>query len=266
MNREVSVSSENFGNEINPNRTVAGKWKWVSRGLTLKLGAITLSSLALLAVSALAVVNAQTLWRSNIGYWIGAGFFAALVIDFMGRSMCIAAPVAQSTRASIAASIGCQFAAIIAFVAAVLMIQELDLPARLLIGALLAGFAHTLAALFFVVFARNIAVSLDRVDLASTPLAVLFLFGGSLSTSMVVVLSLGVLLMCPCMWWFVYVPIAVMQQTWQANGLPEHWLWPFVRLVPALLVGLLYWVPVYRYARLLRQLRSAVDQRASQFE
>ncbi len=51
-----------------------------------------------------------------------------------------------------------------------------------------------------------------------------------------------------------------------SHGLPEHWLWPFVRLVPALLVGLLYWVPVYRYARLLWQLRSAVDQRASQFE
>ena len=245
---------------LNTRRDTAVRWKWVSRGLILKLVAICLSALMLLSVSALAVANPQALLTSRVGYALGAGFFAALIFDLTGRSLCSVAPVTTPTHATIAASIGCQLAAIIVFVTTLVSIPELELLARILIGVILAGCAHALAAVFFVMFARNIAIHLGRDDLALSPISVLFLFGGGFSTSTIIIVVLFVLLLCPCMWWLIYIALAFLQKGWQEYGLPEALLWPMVRLVPVLCFGLLYFVPLYRYGRLLLQLRSAANQ------
>ncbi len=235
------------------------KWNWVSRGLSLKLGALTLSALIVVAIGVLVVVNPQTLSTSSVGYWFLAGFFVALIIDFTGRSLCGVAPLTQSARAWIVASIGCQFCAIVAFVTVLLTIPEIALPARISLGILLAGMAHSLAAFFFVLFARRIAVSFGRNDLAFTPAAVFFLFGSSISTSMIVMLVLGVLLLCPCVWWYLFIAIGVVQRGWIEYGLPENLVWPLTRLIPTLLVAVLFGIPVFGYARMLLQLRKAID-------
>jgi len=89
---------------------------------------------------------------------------------------------------------------------------------------------------------------------------VLFLFGGTSAMSMTIAVILVVLL--PCMW--VVFPVApwALQAGWQEYGLPQALLWPLVRLVPILFFGLLYFGQLYRYGRLLLQLRRAVNQRA----
>ncbi|MCY2979582.1 MAG: hypothetical protein NTU79_13030 [Planctomycetota bacterium] len=226
---------------LNTGRDTALQWNWVSRGLMLKLVAIGLSSLMLSIIGALALVEPQALLTSSVGYTLGAGFFAALTFDFTGRLLCSVAPVTSPTRATIAGSIGCQLAAIIVFVTALLPISEQELPARILLGIVLAGCAHALAAVFFVVFACNVAAYLGRDDLALSPILVLFLFGGTSAMYMTIVVILVVLLSCPCIWFL--------------------FIWPLTRPVPILFLGLLYFGPLYCYGRLLLQLRRAVNQR-----
>ena len=242
---------------LNTGLDTALQWNWVSRGLMLKLVAISLSSLMLSIIGALA--EPQALLTSSVGYTLGAGFFAALTFDFTGRLLCSVAPVTSPMRATIAGSIGCQLAAIIVFVTTLVTIPELELPARILIGILLAGCAHALAAVFFVMFARNVAVYLGRDDLALSPILVLFLFGGTSAMSMTIAVILVVLF--PCMWVVILVALMALQAGWQEYGLPQALLWPLVRLVPILFFGLLYFGPLYRYGRLLLQLRRAVNQR-----
>jgi hypothetical protein len=128
----------------------------------LKLLAIGLSALTLSIIGALALVEPQALLTSSVGYTLGAGFFAALTFDFTGRLLCSVAPVTSPMSATIAGSIGCQLAAIIVFVT-MLTVRELELPVRILIGILPAGCAHALAAVFFVMFARNVAVYLGAM-------------------------------------------------------------------------------------------------------
>ncbi len=258
------MSNETPATGLNTGRATAVQWNWVSRGLSLKLVAIRLSGLMFLIVSALAVANPQALLTSGVGYKLGAGFLAALTFDFAGRLLCSVVPVTQATRATIAGSIGCQLAAIILFVTTLVSIPELELPVRILIGILLAGCAHVLAAVFFVMFARNIAVYLERDDLALRPIRVLFVFGGNFSASTIIIVILFLLLLCPCTWYLIYLGFAFVQMGWRAYGLPEALLWPLVRLVPVLSFSLLYLGPLYRYGRLLLQLRSAVNQRASE--
>lgn len=225
----------------------------------LKLVAIGLSALTLSIIGALALVEPQALLTSSVGYTLGAGFFAALTFDFTGRLLCSVAPVTSPMRATIAGSIGCQLAAIIVFVATLVLISELELPERILLGIVLAGCAHALAAVFFVVFACNVAAYLGRDDLALSPILVLFLFGGTSAISMTIAVILVVLL--PCMGVFFPVAPWALQAGWQEYGLPQALLWPLVRLVPILFFGLLYFGQLYRYGRLLLQLRRAVNQR-----
>lgn len=243
---------------LNTVRDTALQWNWVSRGLMLKLVAIGLSAIMLSIIGALALVEPQALLTSSVGYTLGAGFFAALTFDFSGRLLCSVAPVTSPMSATIAGSIGCQLAAIIVFVTMLVTIPELELPARILIGILLAGCAHALAAVFFVMFARNVAAYLGRDDLALSPILVLFLFGGTSAMSMTIAVILVVLFfLTPCMWGVLFY----LQSGWQEYGLPQALLWPLVRLVPILFFGLLYFGPLYRYGRLLLQLRRAVNQR-----
>ncbi len=237
-----------------------GKWKWLNRGLLLKLVAIGLLAFLFLLASVLVVAHPQSLLNSRVGYSLGAVLFTTLVLDVASAAFCFVAPITKPMRLAIAGTIGCQIASLIVFITALATISELDLPARIFVGGVLAGCVRALAAMFFVVFIRNIAIHVGRDDLAFSPISVLLLSGGALSTTTIIVVIMFVLLLCPCMWWLIYAVLAAVQQGWQQYGLPETLLGPTIRLVPVLCLGLLFFGPLYRYGRLLSQLRTAIDQ------
>lgn len=222
-----------------------------------------LSALLFFILSALAVMNPEILWIPVVGKSIGAGYFAALLLDFAGRSFCVMAPMETAPRASIAASIASQFAAIVVFVTPLVTVPELDLSQRVLIGVLMAGAAHALAAFFFIMFARSLALHLGRQDLGLAPVGVLFLFGGSFTTTAIVVPIALALLLCPCLWWLFYPFAAMFVRSWEQAGLPVSLLYALVRLVPVFLLGWLYSMPLSRYGWLLANLRSAIIHRNS---
>lgn len=193
-----------------------------------------------------------------------AFFLVVLLLDFTGRTLCMATSVTRHSRAAVCGSIGCQLAAIILLVTPLFALPELPIPARLLTGFLLAGCVQALAAILFMLYARDIAISLGRPDLARSPMRVLCFFGaasGSFTTASVVLGALLVfVLICPCLWWLVYVGLAVLEQSWRQSPLPIAMLWPLVRLVPILLVSLLFFLPLYRYGQLIWQLVNAIDR------
>lgn len=241
------------------------RWAWVSWGFKLKLIALSLLIFMLLAIAGAAVVVPRTLILPNVNYAAVACFLPVLLLDFAGQLLCMATPVAHHSRAAAGGSIGCQLTAIILLVAPLFTLPELSITVRLLTGFLLAGCAQALVAILFMLYARDMSISLGRPDLAGSPKQVLWFFGlasGSFTTASVVLVTLLVIvLICPCLWWLVYVGLAVLEQSWRRSPLPMALLWPLVRLVPILLVSLVLYLPLYRYGKLLWQLGNAVDRR-----
>lgn len=235
-------------------------WLWVRRGLKLKLVAVELLALLGLAVGATAVAAPQWLALPAAQYVAVALFSSALACDVVGRSLCLNVPLAPRTRYVAAASIGCQAAAIVVLIVPLFAVPELPVAMRLVTGLLLAGVAQSIAAVLFMIFARSMAIALGRTDLAQSPFEVLFLYGGSFTTLVGPLSILGVVLLCPCAWWGVYVAAVFLVRTWQEAGLPAGMLGPFLRLVPTLLVGLILSAPLYRYGRFLGRLIDAVDR------
>ena len=240
-------------------------WGWVSLGLRLKLAALGLLAVLLSGIAGTTVVAPRTLAAPDVATMIAIAFLVALVLDFVGRCMCVAVPLTQPARTFLASSIGFQLAAVILLFTPWLAIPELTLPLQILVGLALAACGQAFAAMLFMLYARYLAIALERTDLSKSPLQVLGLIGvaGTSFTTGGAALAILVFLvmLCPCLWWLGYVGLVVLEQGWRNSGFPEALFWPAVRLAPTLVVALLCYSPLYRYGRLLWNLIGVIDLR-----
>ncbi|XZE52952.1 hypothetical protein SH139x_004659 [Planctomycetaceae bacterium SH139] len=237
------------------------EWGRISRGLQLKLIAAGILAGLFAGLAVLMVASPRTLALPTVLYLLAAVFLLTLLIDFAGRLLCLT-PVSspQSTRVFVAASIGSQLFAIILLFTPLLAVPELPLSVQITIGLLLAGCGQAIAAVLFMVYVRKLAIMLGRADLARWPLIVLSFNAGSLSITIILFASLCFILACPCMWWLAYVGMAILTEAWRDIGLAAPMLLLLGRLVPTLLFGLLLYSPLYRYGKLLSELKAAVDR------
>lgn len=171
-----------------------------SLGLRLKLLALLVISLLLIAMGVLLVANPISFGDSRF-HRIALFFLMMFVgIDALGRVLCAAAPVGTPTRYCVLISIGCQLAAVVFIVAPFILDRELDFVGWLVQGIGPAFLLQVGAAILFMTLTRNVFQIIGRPDLATMPKWVLagFGIGGTSLTSFVPGLVLLVLIATCC--------------------------------------------------------------------
>lgn len=227
------------------------RWRLASFGLRLKLVAAVFLVI-LICVTGIILVTDPRMIASH-PFTQGALIAAALFwgFDFVGRSCCVATPGNPLPRVFVAASIGCQFASLAFFVTPFFTDRQLALATRPLIGVFPAAVMQVAAAVLFMRFARDVAYSVQRPDLAVLPARILVMFGiaGPSLAAILTLLTILFLVFACC-----GAPFgigALLVYVWEERPI---FLLPITVLVFPVLV-----IPLGNYGALLYRLAGAID-------
>lgn len=245
--------------------TAHADWRWVRRGLLLKLVAVCLFAILLVGVAAVGVFNSPMSLEAHAPNVLAALVATCAALDLSGRVLCFFSPDIGTARRAIAVSVVAQSAAALAFVVPIFAIPELPLAARCALGFPFAIIAQAIAAKLFMVFARDVALAVDRPDLAERSNKVLWLFGvagGTFTTSYLpLTVVLLTMLVCPCLWWPLLLLLSILIRMWSESGGSASSSWVVLRVVFIAPLFLAATPPLIRYGRVMWQLATAVRRR-----
>lgn len=243
----------------------APDWTWVRRGLFLKLVAVCLFAILLVGVAAIGVFGSPASLQAHVPNALAAFVAICAVLDLSGRALCLFSPDIGTARRAVAVSVVAQVAAAFVFIVPIFAIPELPLAVRCALGFPFSLIAQAIAAKLFMVFTRDVALAVDRPDLAERSNNVLWLFGmagGTFTTSYLpLAIVIVAMIACPCLWWPLYVVLSVLGRMWSEAGGSAESFWLGLRvafIAPALLLAA---PPLIRYSRLIWQLAAAVGRR-----